>query len=56
MSLKNIKTTHVYWVEKTFEIKRPPNPVDIIKETPEIGNEDTGDLFFLWCNKQFRLR
>lgn len=51
-----INYSFVDWVEKTFGIKRPPNAADIIKETPEIGDENTGDLFCLWCNKQFRLR
>jgi hypothetical protein len=51
-----INYSFVNWLEKTLGIKRPSNAADIIKETPEIGDEDTGDLFCLWCNKQFRLR
>lgn len=49
-----INYSFVDWLEKTFSIKRPSNAANIIKETPDIGDEDTIDEFCLWCNKQFR--
>jgi len=52
---ENVKINNLFvsWLERTFGLTRPRNAVDIIKETPDIGDENTSDSFCLWCNKQF---
>ncbi|QTF06608.1 hypothetical protein HC231_00660 [Brenneria izadpanahii] len=52
---EEIKINHefVEWLDNSFGIKRLHDAGSIIKETPQIGDENTNDPFCLWCNKQF---
>lgn len=44
----------INWLESSFGVKRLHDASNIIRENPEIGDEDTNDPFCLWCNKQFK--
>lgn len=53
---KHVKINHSFvdWLDGSFGIKRPRDASGIIKGKAKIGDENTKDLFCLWCNKQFK--